>query len=258
VLNDITPLIITYNEQENIRRTLDKLVWARRVVIVDSGSTDQTIEILRGYPQVEIVQHQFVDFAEQCNFGLAQIRTPWTLSLDSDYVLSDALVEELSKLIPADGIAGYRAKFIYRIFGRPLRGSLYPPRTVLYRTSRASYRNEGHGHRVSIDGTILSLAAPIFHDDRKPLARWFESQRRYARLEAQHLLNSDRALLSRTDRLRIAAWPAPFAVFFHTLLVKGCLFDGWPGWFYVLQRVVAEAMIALEIVDLRLRRSADH
>jgi hypothetical protein len=49
------------------------------------------------------------------------------------------------------------------------------------------------------------------------------------------------------------AWPAPLAVFFYTLLIKGCVFDGWPGWYYVLQRAFAEILIALEIIDRRLR-----
>jgi hypothetical protein len=60
------------------------------------------------------------------------------------------------------------------------------------------YKNEGHVHRVSINGGIDSLNAPIYHDDRKPLARWFLSQQRYARREAEHLLKSDRATLRRT------------------------------------------------------------
>ena len=51
------------------------------------------------------------------------------------------------------------------------------------------------------------------------------------------------------------AWPAPIVVFFYVLVVKGCLFDGWPGWFYTLQRVLAECMIALELIDRRIRRT---
>src|SRR5262249_57388185 len=84
----ITPLIITLDEAPNIGRTLDKLGWARRIVVVDSGSTDGTLELLRGYPQVDVVQHPFADFAAQCNFGLTQVATNWVLSLDADYELS--------------------------------------------------------------------------------------------------------------------------------------------------------------------------
>lgn len=252
MFDQITPLIITYDEVPNIRRTLDKLAWARRIVVIDSGSTDGTVEMLRCYPQVEVLRHPFADFASQCNYGLTQIATPWVLSLDADYELSDALLRELGSLQPADNIAGYRARFVYRVHGRPLRGTLYPPRTVLYRKSKACYRKEGHGHRVVVDGEVLPLDGVIYHDDRKPLARWLKSQQLYARDEADHLLGL-RAAPTRADRVRLMAWPAPIAVFFYTLLIKGCVLDGWPGWYYVLQRVVAEIMLALEIIDRRLR-----
>jgi glycosyltransferase involved in cell wall biosynthesis len=254
VLHNTTPLIITCNEAANIRRTLDQLVWAQRIVVIDSGSSDETLSIVRMYSQVEVFHRVFMDFASQCNFGISQIATPWVLSLDADYVLSNELVKEIQSLAPVDEVAGYRARFVYRIHGRRLRGSLYPPRVVLYRKNKAVYCNEGHGHRVSVDGPILPLAAPIYHDDRKPLARWFASQQRYARQEARYLLSSQRSALSRIDQIRLAAWPAPVVVFVYTLIAKGCLLDGWPGWFYALQRMFAEALIALEIVDERLRR----
>jgi len=257
--SQITPMILTYNEAPNIRRTVEKLLWAPRIVVIDSGSTDETVAILRNYPQVDVIQHPFEDFASQCNYGLTQVGSPWVLSLDADYELSDELVSELHSLVPPEGVAGYRARFVYRIYGRPLRGSIYPPRTVLYKNGHASYRQEGHGHRVSIDGDILPLAGVIYHDDRKPLARWFISQQRYAREEAAYLLDPRSGPLCRTDKIRRMGWPAPIGVFFYTLLAKRCLFDGWPGWYYVLQRVVSEAMIALEVADFRFRsgRSID-
>jgi glycosyltransferase involved in cell wall biosynthesis len=255
VLDDITPLIITYNEAPNIRRALGKLVWARRIVVIDSVSSDATLEILGSYPQVEIISHPFADFASQCNFGLTQIATPWVLSLDADYELSDELVEELRAVKPSDTIGGYRARFIYRIHGQPLRGSLYPPRTVLYRKANASYRNEGHGHRVAVDGDVLQLRGVIYHDDRKPLARWIASQQSYARKEAEYLLGQRRDSLTANDKIRLIGWLAPIGVFCYVLFAKGCILDGWPGWYYALQRVVAEALIALEIVDRRLRRN---
>lgn len=254
MLDDITPLVITYNEAANIARTLDRLVWARRIVVIDSGSTDETLEIIRSYPQAEVIHRPFDDFACQCNFGIAQVATAWVLSLDADYELSEELVTELRNLRPDASIAGYRARFIYRIYGRPLRGTLYPPRTVLYQKDRGSYRNEGHGHRVVVAGKIAPLSGAIFHDDRKPLAGWIASQQGYARREAEHLLASDRKALGRIDRIRLAAWPAPAAVFIYTLFFKGCLLDGWRGWYYALQRLLAETMIALEVVDQRLRR----
>ena len=153
----------------------------------------------------------------------------------------------------ATDVGGYSVKFIYRIYGRELRGSLYPPRVVLHRVGQAIYRNEGHSHRVSVAGAVLPLAAPIYHDDRKPLAHWIASQQRYARQEADYLLSCDRSVLSKSDRVRLAAWAAPLLIAAYTLIIKGCLFDGWRGWFYTLRRMLAETLLALEIIDRRLR-----
>ena len=255
MLKEITPLIITYDEAANIARTLDRLLWAGRIVVVDSGSTDRTAEIVRSYPQAELIHRPFDDFASQCNFGIAQVNTPWILSLDADYELSEELINELAKMHPDATTTGYRARFVYRIYGRPLRGSLYPPRIVLYKKDNATYRNEGHGHRVVVRGKIVPLSGVIFHDDRKPLGRWLASQQRYAGVEAEHLLASERKALCQADRVRLAAWPAPLAAFIYALIFKGCMFDGWRGWYYALQRLLAETLIALEIIDRRLRRS---
>jgi hypothetical protein len=257
VRDQVTPLIITYNEAPNICSTLGKLSWAQRIVVIDSGSTDGTLEILRRYPQVEVTHHPFVDFASQCNYGLTQVASPWVLSLDADYELSDELIRELTLLSPPDNAAGYRARFVYRIYCRELRASLYPPRIVLYRKDGAFYHQEGHSHRLVIKGDILPLDGVIYHDDRKPLARWLTSQQRYARDEAEYLLDSLPGALSRTDRIRLMGWPAPIGVFFYTLFAKGCLFDGWPGWYYALQRTTAELLIALEIIDRRAQRASD-
>ena len=117
------------------------------------------------------------------------------LSLDADYELSEALVTELHSLRPDASISGYRARFVYRIYGRPLRGALYPPRTVLYRKDTACYRNEGHGHRVIVAGDIVPLSGVIFHDDRKPLCDLVRFAARYARREAEYLLTSNRKSL---------------------------------------------------------------
>jgi glycosyltransferase involved in cell wall biosynthesis len=253
MLDDITPMVLTFNEVDNIARSIAKLQWASRILIIDSGSTDGTLDVLAAYPQVEIIARPFASFADQCNFGLTLLRTRWALSLDADYRLSDELVRELGELDGRERVAGYSASFAYCIQGRPLRGTLYPARTVLYRVQGAQYVNEGHGHRVCVAGDVGRLRGVIYHDDRKPLSRWVKAQQRYAQLEADHLLNSRTAALSWSDRLRRMAWPAPFLVFFYVLLAKGCLFDGWAGWFYSLQRVAAETMIALALIDRRLR-----
>lgn len=257
MLKEITPLVLTYNEAPNIGRTLSRLNWASRIIVLDSFSTDETCDIVRQFPQAEIIQRRFDTFAGQCNFGLQQIQTLWVLSLDADYVLDAGFEDELAALHPDADIAGFRAGFTYCIHGHRLRASLYPPRTVLYRKARASYRDEGHGHRVQIEGRVQPLRSRILHDDRKPLERWLAEQNRYAQIEARHLLGNTgpgagSRELNAADRVRRWIVLAPWLVFFYTLLGKGLILDGWPGWYYVLQRTLAETILSLRLVEAKL------
>jgi glycosyltransferase involved in cell wall biosynthesis len=256
-LADITPLLLTFNEASNIERSLARLAWATRIVVVDSLSTDDTVAICRRYPQVDVISRQFDDHMRQWNFGLEQVRSPWVLSLDADYVLSHALVQEL-RTVDLDGRTdGYDARFEYCVFGRPLRASLYPPRTVLFRRERATYRQDGHTQRLHLDGPTGTLAAPICHDDRKPIDRWFADQLRYAGQEARHLLETPGRDLSPLDRVRRGMVIAPGLVFVYTLIGRGLLLDGWRGWHYTLQRTVAELLLSLRLVDGTLRSALE-
>lgn len=251
-LRTVTPLILTYNEEANISRTLSQLTWAERIVVIDSYSTDATLEIIAEYPQAEVVQREFDHFANQCNYGLQQVQTSWVLSLDADYTVSEALVDEIRGL-PSDPPAdGYAASFVYCVFGEPLRGTLYPPRTVLYRQEPASYQRDGHAHRVEINGTTRPLSAPIYHDDRKPLKRWLGAQEQYVQAELKKYRSTPRSELSWTDRLRRSNW-APLLMFFYCLVGKGLLLDGKAGWYYTLQRTYAELLLALTRLDQNLR-----
>lgn len=254
MLEQITPVILTFNEEANIGRTLDRLQWARDIVVVDSFSTDATISIVSRHGQARLFQRVFDCHAQQWNFAISAtaIATEWFLALDADYVLTDELIAELASLKPNQTINGYSAGFRYCIGGTPLRGTLYPPVTILCRCGAARYEQEGHTQRVAVAGAIGKLTSRVFHDDRKPFARWLSSQQRYAELEAEYLLAARTSNLGGMGRIRRWGWCAPILVFFFTFFVKGCLFDGWRGWFYVLQRTFAELLIALKIVDRRL------
>src|SRR5215469_4017799 len=232
MLSTVTPLILTFNEAPNLRRGLEKLQWAGEIVIVDSFSNDETEEIARSFPNVRFVQREFDNHAAQWNFGLDQIDSAWVLSLDADYVVTDALVNELSQLPCEGGISVFFARFRYCVAGRALRASLYPPRAILFKKSGCRYVQDGHTQVLDYHGPSSILHGYLLHDDRKPLARWLDSQRAYARLEADKLLSSSGRGGSLADRLRRWIWPAAPAAFVYTLVVKQCLFEGWPGWFY--------------------------
>jgi glycosyltransferase involved in cell wall biosynthesis len=256
MLDRITPLILTRNEAPNIRNTLARLAWAREVVVVDSFSTDATLDALREFPNVRVVQRVFDSHARQWSFGLEQtgIATPWVLALDADYQVTAEVLAELRALQPTDGIDGYRARFRYCVDGVPLRGAAYPPVTVLYRRERASYVQDGHTQRISVRGHVAELRAPLLHDDRKPLADWVAAQQRYMRLEAEKLAAADRATLGAADKLRCLRVVAPFAMLFYCLFVRGAILDGRAGLYYAFQRAFAEMLLSLHLLHGDLAR----
>jgi glycosyltransferase involved in cell wall biosynthesis len=253
MLDQITPLILTYNEAPNIARSLDSLRWASEVVVVDSFSTDETATIAASYPNVRVIKRAFDCHRNQWEFGLKEtgITTEWVLALDADYIVTTDLVSEFENLKPSAQTTGYRASFIYCISGKRLHSGIYPPVTVLYRVAAANYIQDGHTQRVSLDGEIEELRSPILHDDRKPLRRWFESQKRYTKLEAQKLRAAHPAELSFLDRLR--RWPliVPPLALFYCLIVRAGVFDGWAGFYYAFQRMVAELMLSLYLIENR-------
>ena len=254
----VTPLVLSYNEQENIGRTLAALSWAPEVILLDSFSTDATLDIARTtHPNIRIVQRKFDDHTAQWNFGLDQVHTPWVLSLDADYEVSPGLRAEIEGLQPGEESAGYAARFRFRVFGHALRASVYPPRTVLFRRDRARYQPDGHTQILAVNGPVHSLRNVIYHDDRKPLSRWLLSQDRYMLIEAPHLLTTPTVDLPRQDRLRRQAFLAPAVMFLYLMFRRGLIFDGWPGWYYVFQRTLAETLLALRFITEREKLDGD-
>ncbi len=249
MVENITPLVLTYNEAPNIERTLRQLVWAKSIVVIDSYSTDETLDILKKFPQVQVFQRKFDTAANQDNYGLQQVKTEWVLSLDADYVLTDQLVEELKHLTAQDSINAYWGKFKYCVFGKPLRETIYPPRKVLYRREKAHYEDDGHTQRVKVEGETAWLSAYILHDDRKSLSRWLNSQDRYMIREVEKLQHTPPELLGFNDRIRRTKLFAPFLVLFYCLIIKKCILDGWRGWYYALQRALAEILLSIRLIE---------
>src|SRR5215831_7730474 len=258
MLDQITPVILTYNEAVNIGRTLAQLRWARDIVVVDSFSDDETLDIVATFPQARVYQRVFDNFAAQWSFALHEtgIKSEWVLGLDADFVLTEEIISELAKLQPPERTSGYRAPLTYCVKGKPLRYSLLPTLTVLYRRTAAAYSADAHTYRIDLEGDFQTLSAAILHDDRKPLARWFAAQKSYMELEAAKLLTVPRDQLDNADRIRKLRIIAPWAVFIYCL-AQGGILDGAAGLYYASQRFVAECLLSLYLIeyDFKLRKT---
>ena len=261
MLDQITPLILTYNEAPNISRTLELLRWARDIVVVDSFSDDETLEMISAFPQTRVFQRKFDSHERQWNSGLKEtgIKSEWVMALDADFILSPELINEIRFLQTASDTTGYRAPIVFCIHGRRLRSAICPPVTFLYRREHAEYVLDGHTQKLKLNGRVETLCAPILHDDRKSLARWFTSQKRYQQLEARKILGTPHPQLDFPDRLRRMRFVAPLTVSFYCLIIRGGIFDGRAGWFYAFQRMAAESMLSLFLLqhDLRFNQRRD-
>ncbi|MPZ31945.1 MAG: glycosyltransferase [Rhodospirillales bacterium] len=255
VLADITPVILTYNEAANIGRTLERLAWAKEVVVVDSNSADDTLAIAGRFANVRALQRPFDTHARQWHFAVEEtgIISDWVLRLDADYMVEPALRDEIAALAPAADTAAYEIAFTYCIDGRPLRASLYPALPVLFRRGRGRFVQDGHTEKLRIDGPIVKLNNRLLHDDRKSLERWLQSQSRYQAQEAEKLTSRPWSELSWPDRLRRTRFLGPIAVAVHCLFVKGLIFDGAAGLLYTAQRVTADLILSMHL----LRRDLD-
>jgi glycosyltransferase involved in cell wall biosynthesis len=259
MLSMITPVVLTFNEERNIGRTLDAITWAKDIVIVDSFSTDQTKEIALRYPQVRFFQRAFDNHSNQWNYAITGtgIHTEWIMALDADYRVTRELRDEIAALQPPSRINGYSVRFQYAVYGTILPGSAYPPAIVLFRAQYARYFQDGHTQKLELTGGNIRLNGFMVHDDRKTTERWMLSQLRYAALEFEKLKTASPGKLSLPDRLRILRIAAPLVMLLFCLLVKRNIFRGKAGFFYTFQRVTAELLLSLLLLEDDLFRGRE-
>jgi glycosyltransferase involved in cell wall biosynthesis len=256
MLEHITPVMLTYNEEQNVWPTLSRLAWAKDIVVVDSGSTDGTLEALSKFDNVRVFKRRFDSHASQWRYATeeTQIATNWILRLDADYQVSDALTTELSQLAPDAPVSAYRVRFDYAVFSHKLLSSLYPPNTILLRKGCFSVRDKGHTEIWHVHGPVATLRGRIVHDDWKLTGQWLAGQARYMRLELESLASYKAGLV---PWLRLRPPLMPIAVFLYCLFGKGLILNGRAGMFYALQRMIAEAVLSLMVLEKKLRASLE-
>ena len=243
-------LILTKDEEPNLDRVLNKLRWLEKVVILDSFSSDATLDIARSYPNVTVHQRAFDTHAKQWNYGLSLLDSQWVLSLDADYVLTDAFIAETIDIMESgDYKSAYFTNFKFLVFGAPLISDNTTPRQVLFRSSDCHYFDDGHTQRLKVNGPVGHFKNPILHDDRKSLSRWLKNQDGYSIKESKKLINPGKDELSLSSKIRKNRVLAPFIVFIYCLFIKGLIFNGWAGWHYTLQRTMVEMLLALRLIE---------
>ena len=240
----ITPLLLAYEEQENLSRTLDSLRWARRVVVLDSGSKDGTKSIAAKYDNVDWFERSFDTHAAQWAFGVFEtgIDTDFVLALDADMAVTPSVMEEIESDFLPSGHDGGVLPFSYRVLGRSLAGSIYPAQLRLFRRNKVRIFQLGHTQVFEIEGSKYHFRARVDHDDRKPLERWVASQLSYSKLEAARI---DAKFPRRLrDQIRRRGLMPPIAGLIAYIRAGGPL-RGRAAIRYAYERAIYESLLAL-------------
>lgn len=271
----VSALVLTFNEELNIARCLGALAWCDDVVVVDSGSTDRTLEICAEHG-ARVVHNPFVDFSTQRNFALTNVafKHDWVLHLDADEEATPAFAAGIAALEPAPGIHGYRVPSRIILFGQWLRRSgMYPSYQVrLGHREHCRFYEHGHGQRELLPPEQVGMFDVPYdhHNFSHGLAKWFVKHVGYAQAEAEQILRPTAsphaetvtAASSATSRRRAMKRFAnglppllrPIARFFYLTVVRRGFLDGPAGLCYCVMVSTYEAMIAVFLMQDKITR----
>lgn len=223
---DIGVLIITRNEETNIERCVSSVRFARDIVVVDSESTDATVEKARSMGARVIVQ-PWLGYSAQKQFALDALETEWVLWIDADEEVSDSLRVEIEhRLSTAPRASGFRVPRMVHYLGRWVRhGGWYPdPKLRLFRRTCARFDGRLVHEGVMVDGDISELRGPLFHYPYRDVDHHAEKVEQYARLGAEQLRRDGRVPTWIDRHLR------PPARFVRMWILKAGFLDGAAGW----------------------------
>jgi glycosyltransferase involved in cell wall biosynthesis len=222
----ISVLLPVYNCARIVRDTLESIKWAEEIVVVDSYSADDTLNVCREYG-ARIIQHEYINSAKQKNWAVPQCRHEWVLQIDSDEIVSGELRTEIEQAVATapPEVHAFRIPRRNFVFGRWMRhGGIYPDYQVrLFRRDQGRWRErEVHAH-VQVPGAMSVLRHDLLHYGMSHVTRQLRNLDRYTRYEADELKKHGKSF--RWHQLLIRPWGA----FFYRYLWLQGFRDGWRG-----------------------------
>jgi glycosyltransferase involved in cell wall biosynthesis len=221
----VSVTVITRDEAADVGDALASVAWADEIVVVDSGSTDETLSIARRYTD-RVVVRAWNGYVDQKNYAASLARHDWILSLDADERVTPALAAEIRRVL--DASPSERAFRIPRVtwhLGRWVRSTDWYPdyQTRLYDRRAARFTGRRVHETVTADGPIGQLTSELQHYAYRDLADHMETIDRYTTLAAQQMRDSGRRAGTADVLLH------PPAAFFRNYILRGGIRDGVPG-----------------------------
>jgi len=273
----VSAIILTKDESLNIHRCVKQLAVFDEVIIVDSGSTDDTVELAySARADVRIFTNPFVDFGQQRNWALDEtsLRNDWILFIDADEFMTPALAREIDSFVKAPGnnVGAYIAGMNY-FLGKWLKYSTYYPsfQLRLLKKGEVRYRREGHGQREVTEGPLAYLKNSWIHEGfSKGLHQWIARHNDYSTNEVELILRLrseplnlgevlEKDPIRRRRALKRLGARLPFRPvtrFFYTLIIKRGILDGYAGFIFALLRLSHDIHLVAKIVEAKTSRKS--
>ena len=226
----LSVVLITFNSEKTLQKVLEAVSWADEIVLVDSGSTDNTLEIAQNF-KAKIVHRAFDGYGSQKNFATQQASHDWILSLDDDEILTSELQQEVQHLnLQTTDYQGFKIPRSLIFLGKLLRFSGEYKRLTLrlfnrkYGNWNAEYVHES----VEVQGKIGVLKNQILHDSYRDLTDYFNKFNKYTSLGAKTLAERNQTV---SNFKIISRFPTTFLKIY---LLKGSCLDGYAGFMWAL------------------------
>lgn len=255
--SSISIAIIAHNEQINVGRAVDSVLWADEVVVVDCQSTDNTKQVLKKYPKIRIID-AFNDPNLDVNKNLAidACKSAWILSLDADEVVSNELRLEIKQILAGEiGRNGFYLMRVNHFLGRPLRYSMNYPDYVLRLFRRGKGRFPAvHVHEeLLVEGEVGYLRSALLHFSYPDIESYIAKLNFYTTFEARHSNVHIKHLprkMPLKERLRYIYWKwvplKPILRFVVKYFVRGGFLDGLWGFHYCVLSAFSDYVVQLK------------
>lgn len=271
----ISVIILTKNEEQDLPACLNALGWCNDIHVLDSGSTDKTLDIARQF-DANIGFNPFKSFGQQRNYALENlpIKYDWILFLDADEIVTPEFQNEIKKAVTEapEHIAGFYCCWKMMLEDRWLRYSDNFPKWQfrILKKGRATFTDFGHGQKEGIVvGEIGYIKEPYLHYSfSKGWTQWMDRHNKYSSLEARDRLKKKVTLdqvFSRHSSIRnpaLKSWLSkfpgwPLLRFLHTYIFNLGFLEGAPGFIYSINMAYHEFLIQIKIRELKKERKRE-
>ena len=182
----LSTVIITCNEEHNLRRSLPKLTWCDEIIVVDSGSTDNTLDICKKFG-CKTYHRKFDGYGSQKQYAVSLARNKWVLCLDADEVLSDELVKEIQEELEHPSAEGYLIPLTFVFMGKQFRYGKEAWRYFLrlFNKEAGNFDDRKVHEKIILEGTQQKFKNNILHYSYQNISQYFNKFNKYSSYGAE-------------------------------------------------------------------------